>query len=143
MTLVCVIIKKQMIISTVQKNIFVQYLEWYLFDVPRAILRAWGNNLLFNLNFFSIGLLLKTFFSPWHRYQWSYPRGFDLGKYAEAFFSNMISRVLGAIVRIFFILLGLVFEFLIFLIGAIIFLGWFLLPFLLIAGFLLGIKFAL
>jgi hypothetical protein len=129
-----------MITATIQKNIFIQYLEWYFCDVPRAILKAWGNNLIFNLKFFSIGLLLKTFFSPWHRYQWSYPRGFDFGKYAEVFFSNMISRILGAVVRIIFILLGLVFEFFIFLVGAVIFLGWFLLPFLLILGLSVGIK---
>jgi len=129
-----------MIISTIQKNIFVQYLEWHLFDVPKNILKGWRNFLAFNLNYFSIPLLFKTLFSPWRRYTWAYPRGFDLGGYLEVFFSNLISRTLGAIVRIFFIFLGAAVEIIILLIGLVLFLGWFFLPFLLIGSLVLAIK---
>jgi len=122
------------------QNIFIQYLIWHFFDVPKGILEAWRNFLLFNLNYFSIPLLFKTLFSHWRRYRYSYGRRFDLGRYFEAFTFNLISRGLGAVVRVILILIGLLVEFFIILAGAIIFLGWLILPVLLIAGLIFGIK---
>jgi len=122
------------------QNIFIQYLVWHFFDVPKGILKAWRNFLLFNLNYFSIPLLFKTLFSHWRRYRYSYGRRFDLGRYFEAFTFNLISRGLGAVVRVILILIGLLVEFFIILAGAIIFLGWLILPVLLIAGLIFGIK---
>ena len=122
------------------QNIFIQYLIWHFFDVPKGILKAWRNFLLFNLNYFSIPLLFKTLFSHWRRYRYSYGRRFDLGRYFEAFTFNLISRGLGAVVRVILILIGLLVEFFIILAGAIIFLGWLILPVLLIAGLIFGIK---
>ena len=124
----------------VSQNIFIQYLLWQFFEVPGNILKAWRNFLLFNLNYFSIPLLLKTFFSPWRRYSWSYPKGLQIGKWLEVFFSNLTSRVLGAIMRIILIFIGLLVEIFIFLAGLILFLGWLVLPALLIAGLIFGFK---
>jgi len=122
------------------KNILIQYLIWHFFDVPKEILLGWRNFLLFNLNYFSIPLLLKTFFSHWRQYKWGYGRGFDIPRYIEAFFSNLISRILGAIMKSILIFIGILTEIFIVLFGAIIFLGWFVLPVLLIAGLWFGIK---
>jgi len=97
----------------------------------------------FNLNYFSITLLLKTFFSPWRRYSWSYGKGFDLGKFFETFFSNLISRILGALMRLFLIIFGIIAEIFIFVIGIIVIFGWIILPFLVIGGFILGVKLCL
>lgn len=116
---------------------------WHFFEVPKIILKAWKNLLLFNSEYFSIPLLLKTLFSPWHRYKWPYPRGFDIGKSLEVFFSNLITQLLGAILRTFLILIGIFVEIFIFLIGGIIFLGWFILPLLLILGLIIGVKYVL
>lgn len=121
-----------------KKNILWQYVIWHFFDVPRSILSGWKNFLLFGLNYFSIFLLIKTLFSPWRRYQWSYGRGFDLGRYFEVFFSNLLSRILGAIIRIFLIFIGLVAEVLIVLIGLLVFMGWLILPLLLFIGLIFG-----
>ena len=122
------------------QNILFQYLTWHYVDQVRAISRAWKNFLRFNLNYFSISLLLKTLFSHWRKYQWSYGRGFDIKRYAEVFFSNLISRVIGAIIRFFLILIGVVAEIIIVLAGIIVFLGWLLLPVLLLAGLWFGFK---
>ena len=94
-------------IFSLQQNILISYLIWYFFDVPREILRGWKNFLFFNLNYFSIPILLKTFFSHWRQYKWSYGRGFDISRYLEAFFSNLISRILGAIMRAILIFIGI------------------------------------
>ncbi len=122
------------------KNIFFLYLSWHFLDVPKNILVGWKNVLRFNLNYFSIPLLLRTLFSPWRRYHWTYPKGFQIGKIFEVFISNLISRVLGAVLRIFLIFVGVLMEILIILTGIIIFLGWLALPVLLIGGLGIGLK---
>jgi len=123
-----------------KQNIFFLWLSWQVFEVPRNILRTWGNFLRFGLNYFSIPFLLKTIFSPWRRYVWVYPKGFDIGIYFEVFFSNLISRILGAIMRIFLILIGVLVEIFIIFAGFFVFLGWLILPILLISGIYHGFK---
>ena len=129
-----------MIPAVKKQNIIIQYLIWHFFDVPKEILKAWKNFLFFNLNYFSVFLLLKTFFSHWRKYRWSYGRGFDVKVYIETFFSNFISRILGAIVRSFFIFSGLLIEVFIFLAGFVILFAWLFLPIFLITSLIFGIK---
>lgn len=122
------------------QNIFIQYFQWQFLDTPKNILQAWQNCLRFNLNYWSVPLLLKTLFSHWRRYQYSYGKGFSPKRYFEAFTFNMISRVLGAIMRSVLIVLGLLAEIFVFLAGAIVFFIWLILPFLLVGGFFYGFK---
>jgi len=119
-------------------DIITLWISWYFFDMPKSIISGWKNFLFFGLNYFSIPLLLRTFFSHWKRYSWSYGRGFDIGRYFNVLVSNLISRILGAIVRTILILVGIVFEIFIFFFGLIILIGWFFLPLLLILGALTG-----
>jgi hypothetical protein len=121
-------------------NIFLLYLSWHFLEVPKNILVAWKNFLRFGLNYFSIALLLRTLFSPWHKYSWAYPRGLYIGRRLEIFFSNLILRILGAIFRIFLIIFGVSVEIFIIFTGIIVFFGWLILPVLLIAGLVFGIK---
>jgi len=122
------------------QNIFFQYLCWQFLEVPGNILNAWRNFLKFNLNYFSISFLIKTLFSPWRRYRMSYGKGFDIGRYFTAIFSNLIFRLLGAIMRIILIIIGLLVEIFIIFAGVILFFGWLILPALLIAGLIFGFK---
>lgn len=121
-------------------NILRQFLEWYLYDQPRFILKAWKNFLCFNMEYFSIPLLLKTFFSPWRRYTWSYGRGFSFKRYLDAFVSNAIFRGLGAVVRFFLIVVGIFLEIIILFAGIIVIITWFLWPLILIEIFILGFR---
>ena len=123
----------------IQSNIFTLWLYWHFLEAPKGILRGWRNFLKFGLNYFSLPLLLKTFFSPWRRYSWAYPRGFSIGIYIEVFFSNLISRFLGAMVRSFLVVIGMFFVALLAIGGLIVFLGWIILPFLIALGLLFGI----
>lgn len=124
----------------VSHNIGFQFIRWYLIEVPREILKGWGNFLRFVPRYFSIGLLCRTLFAPWKSYTWDYGRGFDLGRWLEAFFSNLITRTIGAFVRIIFIAVGIVFELATFLVGAFLFATWFLVPFLMAKSFVLGLS---
>lgn len=122
------------------QNIILQYIEWHFLDTPRGILRGWSNCLRFNLNYWSVIVLLKTLFSPWRRYQYSYGKGFDLTRYFEAFTFNLFSRFLGAILRSVLIALGLFIEISLFLAGLIIISFWLILPFFVVFGFYFGFR---
>ena len=124
------------------RNILIQYLQWHFLDAPKSILMAWRNYLKFNLNYWSILVLLKTLFSHWRRYYYSYGKRFDLGRYFEALTFNLMSRIIGAILRIFFIALGLLIEVVIIFVGILLLAGWLFLP-LIILFLLFGIIFGL
>lgn len=124
-------------------NIFLQGLVWYSYDVPKEILKGWKNFLLFGLDYFSLPILLKTYFSHWHRYYYPYGKAFEFWKNIEVFVFNIMSRITGAILRTGLIILGLAAEILIFIIGLIVFISWLFFPVLLLAGFLFGLKLCL
>lgn len=126
-----------------QNNILILWLQWHFFDVPKDILKAGRNFLLFNWNYFSISLLGKTLFAHWRKYRYSYGRGFDYKRYFEVFTFNLMSRIFGAIIRLIFIFLGIVFEIFIFGAITILFFLWLLSPAILLAGLVLGLKFLL
>jgi len=129
-----------MIEASPKKIIIFKWLVWHFFEVPKKILQGFGNYLVFNINYFSIPQLLKTLFSHWRRYREFYGRGFDPKRYLEVFLSNTVSRILGAIIRIITIMIGLIFEFFIFLGGIFIFIIWVLLPLIIILCFFSGFK---
>lgn len=122
------------------RNIVFQYLGWHFYDTPKGILRGWKNCLKFNLNYWSVPVLAKTFFSHWRRYRYSYGKSFDLRVYFEAFTFNIISRSLGAIMRSIFIVLGLATEIFVIFSGLVVFLFWMVLPIFLIAALIYGIR---
>lgn len=123
-----------------RQNIVLQWLSFRFLEMPKNILKGWSNFLRFYWNYFSIPDLIKTLFSPWRRYQWSYGRGFDIRRYLEVAISNLILRLLGAILRFFLILIGLLMEIFLIFGGAIVFFVWVLLPVFLIAGLYLGFR---
>lgn len=124
-----------------QENIIILWIQWYFLETPKGILKGWKNFLLFNLNFFSIPLLLKTLFSHWKKYYWTRQRGFSFGDYFNVLLSNLMSRFLGALIRITLIITGIILELVILIGGLIILIGWIVLPVLLIAGLIFGLLF--
>lgn len=122
------------------QNILFQWFSWHFSEMPKEIVRIWKTFLRFNLEYFSIKLLIKTLFYPWRRYEVSYGRGFDIKRFFESFFSNLIFRILGAIVRTILIFIGLLLQIFIIFIGVIIFILWLFLPLFLILGLYYGFK---
>jgi hypothetical protein len=117
------------------------FLKWQLFYSNILFLKTWFEFLKFGLNAFSIPLLLKTFFSPWHRYMTSYPEGIDPIGALNSLFGNIMSRVIGMILRIIFIFFGLIFEIFIFVVGLVLFLIWASMPILIFYLLFLGLTF--
>ncbi len=120
-------------------NILFQYIYWFFIIAPLNILKAWWNLFLFTVNYFSLPLLLKTFFSCWKKISSPYGK-FDIIKYLDTFTLNLMSRFIGMIIRFFVIIFGLSFSLIVFLGGLIFFILWITMPFWGIFIFIYGIK---
>lgn len=118
-----------------KRNILFKWFFWHFIEVPKSIISGWKNFLKFNLNYFSIFDLLLSLLSPWKGDTASYGRGFDAKRYLDTFLGNMISRILGAIIRAVIIVIGIVFFAATFLIGLAVLLVWIFLPGIFLAAF--------
>lgn len=88
------------------------------------------------LDTFSIPLLLRTLFSPFRQISASGVRG-PLGVKLRAWFDKLVSRFVGAGVRIIVIAIGLAWLLLIIIVGLLRFLAWPLIPLLPIVALIL------
>ena len=104
------------------------FLEWFGIHFPNQILENGQLLAVWCWRYFSIGFFLPRIFSPWHKDLTSYGRGFDYKAWIHALGWNLISRVLGAVLRSLFILTGLCLEVLIMILTLAAFLIWYLLP---------------
>ena len=121
-------------------DVLVKYLHWHYFEQSKIILLAWKNLLRFNLEYFSIPTLLRTFLWPWRKYEDSFAKGFDLLKVLEVITFNMMSRAIGIMLRSSLIVMGILMEIFILLGGLIIFIIWLIIPVLIVIGLWLGLK---
>jgi hypothetical protein len=120
-----------------KQDIIISWILWQFYEMPKFLLGVWKNYFIFATNLFSVPLLLKTFFAPWRRYKWQYPKGFDIGEFLSTVISNIISRILGAIMRTVLIVIGILLQIIVIIFGLIIFLGWLFMPFIVLFGFLI------
>lgn len=86
------------------------------------------------LDFFSVGQLLSTLFAPFRQISAGGAGQPGMGAALRAFFDRLISRVIGAIVRLGTILVGILVIFLQAVYEVIIMVVWWFLPLLPIAG---------
>jgi hypothetical protein len=112
-------------------NLFSLFLSWYFLYIPQKLLERIKNLIRFGGYFFSVSLILKTFFSPWKRLQDYYSGSIlDIRRYFETLLGNLISRVIGMVLRFFLLVAFILFEILVTTFGMIILAFWFLAPFL-------------
>ena len=127
--------------SAKENNIFIEWLIWHFYQMPAFIWQVWNNYFFFALNLFSLPLLLKTFFAPWRKYNWQYPKAFDIAEFFNTLVSNVFSRFLGALVRSVLIIIGIIFQIFVVIAGFAVFASWLLLPFLIASAFLFAFLF--
>ena len=120
--------------SAERQNIFNMWFLWHFYETPKFLFSVWKNFIRFGSNYFSIPLLLKTFFSPWRRYRWLYPKSFDIVEFFNTLVSNTFSRILGSICRAVLITFGVIFQIFIFIAGIVVILFWLFIPLIVIAG---------
>lgn len=104
------------------------FLRWHYFEMPKKMLKVTGNFLRFGVSFYSVPLMMKTFFSPWRGYYKSYGRGFHFKKFFHALGANCISRTLGAIVRFFLLIFFVITEIFFAVTGIALLILWVFLP---------------
>ena len=126
--------------SSREQNIFIDWFLWHFYEMLVFLFGVWKNYILFALNYFSLPILLKSFFAPWRRYKWVYPKGINISEFFSTLISNTFSRILGAMMRTVLIVVGIIFQIFVLLAGVIIILAWVLSPFIVIAGFLFAIN---
>jgi hypothetical protein len=109
------------------------YFKWHYSRGFLAIFEIWKNLFWFLWNFFSIGVLLKSFFEPFERLSEKYGGGLDVERFINVLLLNLIMRLVGMFLRTFIIIVGLLICFLFLLFGIFGLIIWFILPLILIA----------
>lgn len=123
-------------------QIFWRYIAWHYTLAFADIWRISGNYLWFVRNFFSLGLLARTLFSPWKRLTERHGRGTGESWFG-AVIINTIMRLVGFLARSFTILVGFAALLATVFAIAVFVLLWLILPAVVIFLFLAGIGFAL
>jgi hypothetical protein len=108
------------------------YFLWHYSKALFDLLNLWKNLLIFFYEFFSIPTLLSTLFSPWHRMNDQYSGQLTFDATVGTFIVNTLMRIVGALVRGVFVVLGLICIFISVALGAIAFIAWLFLPALII-----------
>ena len=118
---------------------FALYFVWHYGDGMRRALGLARNAVLLPLHMFSIKELLQTLFSPWKQITSQHPRELLSAESLEAYWNNLISRVIGAIMRLILIALGLVFVAVAAVCAVALVVGWVTAPMLPVAFFFIGV----
>jgi hypothetical protein len=121
--------------------ISLHYFGWHY---GRAILEfsnIYKNILVFLFNFFSIPILVQSYFAPWRRMGEEYKKNIvdDFEAVASVFVINLIMRLVGIFMRTLIIVFGSVFIFVVALLFPIFLIFWLLLPLILVVLVMLGI----
>lgn len=107
------------------------FLAWHYSEGLRFYANRYVYLLKSVVHYFSLPILLTTLFAPWKRLVVTNTKvGFDLAVYFQNLSFNLVSRFMGAVVRIFLFVAGLLTLFLFFLFGSAGFIVWIILPFL-------------
>ena len=101
--------------------------SWWYGAGWRQRVVAVGERLVGLYDYFSIDLLLRTLFSPFHQISAGGVRG-PIGAQLRAWFDQLISRVIGAVVRLLVVVIGVVTLCLAGLIGLVVIIAWPLIP---------------
>lgn len=104
------------------------YFSWHYLFAPRQIIKIGKNFLIFLYHYFSVGLLVRSLFAPWKRQTIKRGPGFSFGDFFNVLSFNLISRSIGAFVRVAVLLGWLLVEIFILLFVPCFLLAWILLP---------------
>ena len=118
------------------------YIYWHYTRAIKELFLNIKNFLWFLYNFFSIGLLTSTLFSPWLGLGEKYNRE-DILNFADhlgAFFVNTIMRLIGAVVRLVVIIFGLILMLCCAIVGFLLIAAWILYPVIIIFFLYSGLR---
>lgn len=105
-----------------------EYFLWHYTTALRLCLNVATNFVWFTYHFFSMPVLFRTLFSPWHKIHEKYRAGFHPASLAETFVINTIMRLVGFVVRTAVLIFGGGLCIVTALVGLAFFLVWLILP---------------
>jgi hypothetical protein len=117
------------------------YLLWHYTEAYKELFSVCKNLIWFIVHFFSIPQLLKTLFSPWRRIVEEKKKSWDIEDFASRIVVNIISRIIGAIMRLLVISAGLTCLLIMLGTSAILCVLWMALPAIIVGCFALGITY--
>ena len=97
--------------------ILAEFILWHYTQGFRELFRAWMSIQRFFVQFFSLPLLFKTFFTPYRRMYEKRNRGFDAENFLEIVTINLVTRIVGILIRVILIAVGVVIECIVFVVG--------------------------
>lgn len=121
-------------------SFFVRYAAWHYTQAPSLLFKLWMNLLWYLGHVFSISALGRSLFAPWKRIVAKHTKRWDLEDYASAALANFISRIIGAVMRLFLIIVGRSLQLLLLVFGGLFYLSWFILPFIIALVFIQGLN---
>lgn len=113
--------------------LLISLVQWWYGEGWRQRAKMISDRLDSTVDYFSIELLLKTLFSPFRQISAGKVDG-PLGVKLRAFADRIISRVIGAMIRIVILIIGVITIFLHAVIGIIVLIGWAFVPVLPVIG---------
>ncbi len=105
------------------------YFIWHYGRAVRDLTRIYRNLIVFVFNFFSVSILVNSYFAPWRRMGEAYPKkSVDPFDYFSTFTVNLIMRCVGIFMRTIVIVLGMASTILMILSYPVVLLVWLVLP---------------
>lgn len=120
--------------------LFFDYIKWHYAQAIVSIWRIVGNLAWFFYHMFSVPLLIRTLWTPWHKLSDVAERSFRLGDMLENALVSFLMRLVGICARLITITVGLVFICGMYVVGVIFTLFWLMAPFLAVLSILVGLR---
>ena len=115
------------------------YFRWHYGRAFRELFHVWKNLVWFSVQFFSLPQLLATLFSPYKRIVEERQKGATFEDVLGSILVNLLSRLVGFILRSSIIIVGLFATTLLCALGLIIYIVWFALPLIAVTTTITGI----
>lgn len=124
------------IFLSIKMSILLAYFYWHYLERPKDLFLVMSNYVNFWVFFFSVNRVLKSLFAPWKKIEYATEKNtFDIVAWLDVIFSNIFSRTIGFIMRLFLLCVFVIFEVLTMTIGILSITFWILMP--IIFGYLL------
>ena len=120
--------------------IIVSYFVWHYTKAILEFSHIYKNIISFVFNFFSIPVLVQSYFAPWRRMGEDYTKNIvtDFADVTSVFVVNLIMRLVGMVMRTIIIVFGLLFVIGVALFYPILLVFWLLMPLIIIVLIMLG-----
>lgn len=117
------------------------YLVWHYTGALKRLTIIYRDIVFFITDFFSLKILLKSFFAPWRRLGEEYPKNFfNLTEILSTLIVNFLMRLVGMFIRLILIFVGILTLSLIVLMYPICVIFWLALPLFILLLFVGGLK---